>query len=217
MHERSNWQRQEVGVTPPRREIVSEWHDETLAHWGPDDRPVEDLGEHTVSVLSSALLRAVRWRHGEGHEGFALRAGVATEVVIAAEDGTCPAWALPYDDFMALAEATACCALAALETAVACDLLLTCVLNGDQVFATDVVMELGSRNLAWVLLSLAIAGGSDRALPGVGSLKLVENVVTLDDAQVALLRERVEALAASASPDAWVGAEIAAVCGGELS
>jgi hypothetical protein len=39
--------------------------------------------------------------------------------------------------------------------------------------------------------------------------------VSLTAGQVATLRELAVALASSKSPDAWVGAEIAAICGGE--
>jgi hypothetical protein len=65
-----------------------------------------------------------------------------------AEDGTRPAWELPYAEFMALTDAVAasCPSWRELfETAAACDLLVTCLLDGDQAMATDVLAD---RNLS---------------------------------------------------------------------
>jgi len=206
-------------VNSARRETASEWRTKTVAQRVLDDGPAaDDLSEHAVSVISSALLRAAQRIRGEDRESFAIRAGVATAVVTAAEDGTRPAWALPYDAFMALTDATAVCgALPAFEIAAASDLLLTCVLNGEQVFATDVLVEPSSRDLAWALLRLAIGGDLHHALPWVGNLTLPDDVAVLSDTQVMLLRDQTGALAASGSPDAWVAAEILAACWGERS
>jgi hypothetical protein len=96
---------------------------------------------------------------------------VAAEVVAEALSGTCPAWALPYDDFTAIADAAeAMWPSPVFETATACDFLLSCVLNGDQVMATHVLADPSHPRpraaLARALLSLAIAGeGQDTLLP----------------------------------------------------
>ena len=66
---------------------------------------LEDPAEHRVAALSASLLRAVMITYGETHEQFAARAGVAPEIVIESVGGTCPAWALPYDEFTAIADA----------------------------------------------------------------------------------------------------------------
>jgi len=162
----------------------------------------DDQGAHRVAALSAALMQAVLNTYGENHEEFALRAGVSASVVGEAMDGTCPAWALPYDEFTALADVVAAMwPCAAFEIAAACDLLLSCVLNGDQFMATDVLAEPCSQDLAWALLRLVVTSESTL---------LPENVL-------ALLSERAAALAASESPDAWVGAEILAGCLGRQS
>ena len=160
----------------------------------------DDPGAHRVAALSAALLQAVMNTYGENQEEFAHRAGVAVTVVTQAMDGTCPAWALPYDEFTALAEAVAAMwPCAAFETATACDLLLSCVLDGDQVMATDVLAE--PCYLARALLRLVIT--SENTL-------LPQNLLVL-------LSERAAALAGSESPDAWVGAEILTGCLGRQS
>jgi hypothetical protein len=159
-------------------------------------------GGYRVAVLSAALLRAVIREAGGGYGGFADRAGVAGAVVSAAADGTRPAWALPYAEFTAIAaEVAEQRPGAAFETAAACDLLLTSVLNGDLVMATDVLTEPSCRDLARDLLALAVAGtpGSGPGLP-VPAL--------LPPGLVAVLGERAAALAGSGSPDAWAGREI---------
>jgi hypothetical protein len=65
----------------------------------------DDLDEYPVAVLSAALLQAVLHSLGLDPGGFAEQAGVATEVVAGAAAGACPAWALPYSEFAALADA----------------------------------------------------------------------------------------------------------------
>lgn len=170
-----------------------------------------DAAEYRVAVLSAALLRAVMNTHGEDHEGFADRAGVPAGVVEATVDGTYPAWALPYDEFMALADVVAVLwPCAAFEIAAACDLLLTSVLNGDQFMATDVLTDPASRGLARALLRLAIQGQP-------GSNGHAAGNVRLSDSQLAQLNERASDLARSASPDAWVGTEILTGCTGRQS
>lgn len=54
-------------------------------------------GQAIAAVISGAVLRSARARAGESREAFAARAGVPAAAVAGAEDGTCPAWALPYD------------------------------------------------------------------------------------------------------------------------
>jgi hypothetical protein len=163
-------------------------------------------GEHRVAVLSAAVLRAARTEHGESRAGLAARAGLARRVVDGAEDGTRPAWALPYEQFTALAGALTTLdprLHAMFETAAACDLLLTNVLAGDQVMATDVLTDPGTRDLAAGLLGWAVTGA-----PGCGHAGQ-----RLSRAPLALLRDRAAALAASGSADAWVGGQILAVIG----
>lgn len=191
---------------------ANDGHGTSLAQPVPNGRlALEDPGEHRVAVLSAALLRAVLNTYGDGHEGFAIRADVTAEVVAEAVGGTCPAWALPYDEFTAIADTVAAlwpCAV--YETAAACDLLLSCVLNGDQFLATDVLTEPSSRDLAWALLKLAIVGEPDNGNPQ-------PDAVLLPGSVLALLDERAAALASSDSPDAWVGAQILVACLGRQS
>ncbi|HVB43268.1 MAG TPA: hypothetical protein VNF47_11255 [Streptosporangiaceae bacterium] len=160
---------------------------------------LEDPVEHRVAELSASLLRAVMITYGETQEEFAARAGVAAEVVADALGGTCPAWALPYDEFTAIADAVAAIwPSAVFETAAACDLLLTCVLNGDHVMATDVLTDPCTQDLARALLRTAITTDVQDSL-------LPEDLITL-------LADRAAALADSGSPDAWVGAELLVAC-----
>ncbi len=172
---------------------------------------VADAGEHRVAVLSAALLHTVMNTYGDDQVGFAVRAGVTAEIVAEAASGTCPAWALSYDEFTAMADAvTALWPCAAFETAAACDLLLSCVLNGDQFLATDVLTDPCSQDLAWALLRLAITSQPD------------DETCKAEDALLpaglrALLSERAAALADSESPDAWVGLEILVGCLGRQS
>ncbi len=176
----------------------------------------EDLGEHPVAVLSAAVLTAARRAYQESRANFARRAGLAPDVVGGAEDGTRPAWALPYFEFTALADAVSVLnpwMRSMFETAAACDLLLSCVLNGDQVLATDALAEVGSQDLARTLLRWAVTG--ELRAPGREIMPGTEQL--LSDVQVTLLRERAEALVSSDSPDAWIGAEIVSVCWGEHS
>ncbi len=168
-------------------------------------------GEHRVAVLSAALLRAVMSMSSDDHAALAARAGVDATVVAGAVSGACPAWALPYDQFTVLADAAAAWyPRAVFETAAACDLMLTCVLNGDQSMATDVLTEPRSRDLARALLRLALTSE-----PGTATDVAEPSLVTHD--LLALLSERAAALAGSDSPDAWVGVEILTACTGGQS
>jgi hypothetical protein len=58
---------------------------------------------------------------------------------------------------------------AVFETAAACDLLLTCVLNGDQFMATDVLTDPDSQDLARALLRLAIRYALSASYPAQGA------------------------------------------------
>jgi hypothetical protein len=107
--------------------------------------------------------------------------------------------------------------------------------------ATDVLADDDTRDITVVLLRWAITGEfrapQDAGLPpspvarheerdGVicpacggcpcqaGARDCGHSGQLLDDAQLALLRQRAAALARSCSPDAWVGAEILAIFGG---
>ena len=104
------------------------------------------------------------------------------------------------------------------ETATACDLLMTCLLDEDQAMATDVLADDDTRDTTVALLRWAITGDSrsiQRAglTPGEPANRLSGRM--LNDEQRALLRQRAAALARSSSPDAWVGAEILAIFGGD--
>ena len=85
------------------------------------------------------------------------------------------------------------------ETAAACDLLLSCVLNGDQVMATDVLTDPSTQDLARALLRLAITTEAQDSL-------LPEDLLT------AAGRPGRRAGRTPASPDAWVGAELLVAC-----
>jgi hypothetical protein len=104
------------------------------------------------------------------------------------------------------------------ETAAACDLLMTCLLDGDLAMATDVLADDDTRDSTVALLRWAITGECrsvrsarltpwERAAGPSGRL--------LNDEQRALLRQRAAVLARSSSLDAWVGAEILAIFGGD--
>jgi hypothetical protein len=130
-------------------------------------RPAQVPGRLSVTVLSAAVLTAARTGRGEGREDFAARTGVDLHVVEGVEDGTVPAWDLPYATFTALAGAVPASnpALRDLfEVAAACDLLVTCVLRGDRAFSTDVLADDDTRDLAVGLLRWALTG--EFRLPG---------------------------------------------------
>jgi len=210
-----------------------------------DSLEPEDPGGNRVTALSSAVLSWARTGAGESRARFALRAGVDPAVVEGAEDGTGPAWDLPYAELTALADAVSLLnplLRDVFETAAACDLLVTCVMRGEQAFSTEVLADDGTRDLAVGLLRWAFTG--QFRLPGYESC--VQRPVTwawhdecggwicpacgwcpcetgpqgcghrgqlLGDADLIVLRARATALAASSSPDAWAGAELLAVLG----
>ena len=80
-------------------------HDQTTT--GHSGRPTRAPGRQPVTVLSAAVLMAARTRCHENRADFAARAQLSFHVVEGAEDGTRPAWELPYAEFMALADAVA--------------------------------------------------------------------------------------------------------------
>jgi hypothetical protein len=194
-------------------------HDQTTT--GPPGRPIRTADRPQVAVLSAAVLAAARAAYREDRADLATRAGLGVHVIDGAEDGTDPAWGLPYPEFMALADAMAAPHPSwreLFETAAACDLLMTCLLDGDQAMATDVLADDDTRDTTVALLRWAITGDS-RSVQRAG-LALCERgdgppVRLLDGEQRALLRQRAAALVLSNSPDAWVGAEILAVFGGD--
>jgi hypothetical protein len=177
-----------------------------------------------VTVLSAAVLVAARTGCRDNRADFAARAQLSLHVVEGAEDGTRPAWELPYAEFMALADAVAASHPPwrdLFETAAACDLLVTCLLDGDQAMATDVLADDDTRDVTVTLLRWAITGDCQAAhnagfvLPqGPSPEPCKHSGRLLSDAQRTLLRQRAAALARSCSPDAWVGAEILAIFGG---
>jgi hypothetical protein len=174
-----------------------------------------------VAVLSAAALVAARAAYGEDRAGLAARAGLAVRVVDGAECGTRPAWALPYPEFMAIADAVGAPHPSwreLFETAAACDLLMTCLLDGDQAMATDVLADHDTRDTTVALLRWAITGDSRsvqraRLTPWERADRPSDRL--LNDEQRALLRQRAARLARSSSPDAWVGAEILAIFGSD--
>lgn len=183
-----------------------------------DGPALDDLGDCPVAVLSAAVLRAARQRFTNSRTDLAVRAGVPPEVVAGAEDGTRPAWALSFFDFIALTGAVARIGpglRGVFETAAACDLLLSCVLDGDLTLTTDVLRDPGSSGLARALLRLAVTGELRSDLAARKPAGLPEGHPLLSSAQVALLGDRAVALAVSGSPDAWVGVEILAAGWGE--
>jgi hypothetical protein len=173
-----------------------------------------------VAVLSAAVLLAARAAYGEDQADLAARAGLDVHVVNGAEDGTRPAWALAYPEIMAVAEAVAAPHPSwreLFETAAACDLLVTCLLDGDQAMATDVLADDDTRETTVALLRWAITGDSRYVqLAGLTPCERADGPSgrLLNDEQRALLRQRAARLARSCSPDAWVGAEILAIFGG---
>jgi hypothetical protein len=174
-----------------------------------------------VAVLSAAVLAAARAAYGEERADLATRAGLGVHVIDGAEDGTDPAWGLPYPEFMALADAMAAPHPSwreLFETAAACDLLMTCLLDGDQAMATDVLTDDDTRDTTVALLRWAITGDSrsvQRAAITPWKRADRPSDRLLNDEQRALLRQRAATLARSDSPDAWVGAEILAIFGGD--
>ena len=219
-------------------------HDQTTT--GQTGEPARVPRRRPAVVLSGSVLRAARTGYGESREDIAARAAIGLHVVEGVEDGTLPACDLPYDTFTALGDAVSVLnpsLRTVFETAAACDLVLTCVMRGDQAFSTDVLAGDDTRDLAVGLLRWAVTG--EFRLPGdAGCMQLPVLWAwheecggwvcpacgwcpcetgpegcghcgqLIGDVDLALLRHQAYALASSGSPDAWVGAEILAVFGG---
>jgi hypothetical protein len=194
-------------------------HDQTTT--GPPGRPIRTAAGQPVAALSAVVLVTARAAYGEGRADLAARARLGVHVVDGVEDGTRPAWELPYAEFMALADAVAepqPSWRGLFETAAACDLLVTCLLGGDQAMATDVLADDDTRDMTVMLLRWVITGDS-RAVQRAGFIPCERGdrpaSGLLSDVQRTLLRRRAAVLARSCSPDAWVGAEILAIFGGD--
>jgi transcriptional regulator with XRE-family HTH domain len=120
------------------------------------------------AAISGAVLRAVRAAAQESREQFATRAGISIEVAAEAEDGICPAWALPYEEYEAIETAVAAGNPGLSDvfaTAACCDLFVTGLLKGDtEVEDGALAAMLGEHaNLAWSLLTWAVTGVLDGA------------------------------------------------------
>lgn len=164
------------------------------------------LPEHPVTALSARVLMAGRTMLGDSPEAFAARAGADVDLVEAIEKGTRPAWDVPGPELTPIADALHPAAGDWFWTAVACDLLLTNLLNGDDlttgVAAAEVFSDLALRELARKLLRWAIRGEGPNPVP---LLSVTDRV---------MVRRRAAQLAKSRSCDAWVGEEILAIFGG---
>jgi len=87
-------------------------------------------------------------------------------VVAGAEDGTCPAWMAPYDQYQAVEAAVTGTGPGLAEvfyTAAACDLFLTALLKGDAETEDAALAALRGEHasMAWSLLIWAVTGVLD--------------------------------------------------------
>jgi len=126
-----------------------------------DERP-----GYPGAAISGAVLRAARGAARESREVFAARAGMSVEVVAGAEDGRCPAWALPYELYEAVEAAVGAASPGLGEVfaaAACCDLFVTGLLKGDAEAEDGALATLQAeyRDLAWSLLSWAVTGVLD--------------------------------------------------------
>ena len=171
------------------------WRTETAR----DDRP-----QHPVTVLSARVLLAGRAMLGDSPEVFAARVGADPDLVEAIEKGTRPAWDVPGPELAPITEVLRPALGEWFWTAIACDLLLTNLLSGDDVTtgvaADEALGDLNQRQVARRLLRWAL-GGAGNAAP------------LLPTADRVLIRHRAARLAESRSPVARVGAEILAAFG----
>ena len=150
------------------------------------------------AAISGAVLRAARAAAGESREVFAARAGVSVEVAAGAEDGSCPAWALPYEMYEAIEAAVGAGNPGLGEVfaaAACCDLFVTGLLKGDAEAGDGALAELRAeyRDLAWSLLTWAVTGVLDGAageyltVPGSAPLLPLEAVSELAGLYVTVL------------------------------
>ena len=136
-------------------------HDQTTT--GPPGRPIRATESQPVAVLSAAVLIAARAAYSEDRADLAARAGLDVHAVDGVEEWYAPGLdnALsrvhgdrrggggPHPSWREL-----------FETAAACDLLMTCLLDGDQAMATDVLADDDTRDTTVALLRWAITGDS---------------------------------------------------------
>jgi hypothetical protein len=138
---------------------------------------------------------------GDSPEVFAARAGADPDLVEAIEKGMYPAWDVPGPELTPIADALRPALGDWFWTAIACDLLLTNLLGGDDVTAgvaaDEALGDLTRRQIARRLLQWALngAGSADPLLPAADRV---------------LIRHRAARLAESRSSGAWVGQEILA-------
>jgi transcriptional regulator with XRE-family HTH domain len=119
-----------------------------------------------AAAISGAVLRRVRAGFGESRQAFAARAGVPAAAVAGAEDGSCPAWMLPYDQYQAIEAAVSVLNPGLAEVfyvAAACDLFLTALLKGDDETEDAALAGLRGQHasMAWSLLIWAVSGVLD--------------------------------------------------------
>lgn len=161
--------------------------------------------QHRITVLSAMVLRLGRAMLGDSQEVFAARAGADLDVVTGIETETRPAWDVPGPELTPIADALRPVHGEAFWTAVACDLLLTNLLSGDDatagVAANEILGDPARQQVARKLLLRALGEAANTA-----SL--------LSTADRALVRNRAAKLAQSRSSDAWVGQEILTIFGG---
>jgi len=122
------------------------------------------------SVISCAVLRAVREGCGESQEEFATRTGLARAAVNGIEDGSCSAWALPWRQYQAVEAAIGVTDPGLCEVfyvAAACDLYLTAMMEGDDQTAEGALATLRQHpGLAFSLLGWAVSGVLDGQASG---------------------------------------------------
>jgi hypothetical protein len=158
----------------------------------------EERPGYPGAAISGAVLRAVRAAAGESRETFAARAGVPVSVAAGAEDGRCPAWALPYELYEAVQAAAGAGnpGLAEVFAAAACcDMFVTGMLKGDDEAEEGALATLQAeyRDLAWSLLSWAVTGVLDGAagefltVPSSAPLLPLEVISELAQQQVTVL------------------------------
>lgn len=177
----------------------------TVAAWLTATAGGYEQPEHPVTVLSARVLLAGRAMLGDSREVFAARAGTDPDLVEAIEKGIYPAWDVPGPVLNPIADVLRPALGDWFWTAVACDLLLTNLLSGDDVTtgvaAEEALGDLTRRQLALTLLRWAISGPGGTVAPLLPAADRVQ------------VRHRAAELAESHSSDAWVGQEILSVFG----
>ncbi|HEY3954620.1 MAG TPA: hypothetical protein VGM53_14700 [Streptosporangiaceae bacterium] len=159
-----------------------------------------------VWVLAAAVLRAGRAALGQSQARFATSAGVDVGVVAGVEDGTVPAWTLLGPVWERVVAAVRPELADVLYAALACDLLLTSVLAGEQFVTGDEFSE-EYAGISRMLLRWAIAG----ELPVRGYARVPDSGPLLDAGTLARLHRAAGRLATSGSEDAWAGRDLLAL------